>query len=240
VQPDAQGLTAPRQTTTPAELAGAARVLSALGLVSAFGHVSARAGDRVLVTPAADLAEVTAGDLVEVAVGAGVLPAGAPAETWIHLAVYRRRPDVTAIARAQPPAAFAAAAAAPRLYPLHGQACWLGREVPVHDDARLLRSPGLAASAADTLADADTLLLRGNGAVTTGTSPGLAVTRMWLLAAACRVWLAAPETGRSNPLRSGEVDSWRAVQDELLPRLWRYLRRTAGDPAHPPGGSRDD
>ena len=223
----------------------AGRVLSGLGLVTAFGHVSRRTGERMLITPAADLARVAAADLVEVNLAATSLPSGAPAEAWAHLAVYAARPDVGAIARAQPPAAFAAAAAlsgrpraagsrsavppsaasAPVLPLLHGQAAWLGERVPVHQDARLLRSGELAAAAAAALGSSDALLLRGNGALTCGASPGLAAARMWLLAAACQTWLAAAAAGDPRPLEAAEAASWRAVGAELLPRLWRHLSR---------------
>ncbi|HEY6501232.1 MAG TPA: class II aldolase/adducin family protein, partial [Streptosporangiaceae bacterium] len=131
-----------------AEVAEAAHVLARLGLVTAFGHVSARVGGAMLITPAADLAGVSAEGLIEVALsgvapaegsGPGVappgvaLPAGAPAEAWAHLAVYRQRPDADAVARAQPPSAFAAAAVATAtgaIRPLHGQAAWLGERIP--------------------------------------------------------------------------------------------------------------
>src|SRR5690242_1229074 len=113
------------------EVAEAAVVLARLGLVTAFGHVSARAGDTMLITPAADLAGVTADRVVEVPLGTreGPLPLGAPAEAWVHLALYRARPDAAAIARAQPASAFAAAAVS-LMVPLHGQAAWLGESVP--------------------------------------------------------------------------------------------------------------
>jgi HCOMODA/2-hydroxy-3-carboxy-muconic semialdehyde decarboxylase len=219
-----------QEAVSRSEIVDAARVLAALDLVTAFGHVSARVGDRMVITPAAALAGVKADELVAVALDATTLPAGAPAESWIHLNIYRVRPDVSAIARAQPPEAFAAAAAAGAgLPPLHGQAAWVGRFIPVYDDARLLRSSELAGSAAASLGDSDGLLLRGNGAVTTAAEPGLAVARMWLLAAACRTWLAATSAGAVHPLTEIEIDSWRAVQGELLPRLWRHLRNEWGE-----------
>ena len=72
------------------EVAEAANVLARLGLVTAYGHVSARAGDAMLITPAADLAGVTASQVLEVPLGApGSLSAGVPAEAWVHLALYR-------------------------------------------------------------------------------------------------------------------------------------------------------
>ena len=198
--------------------------------MTAFGHVSVRAGSAMLITPAADLGGVTEADLVEVDLSAASLPRGAPAEAWAHLTVYAARPDVQAIARAQPPAAFAATAAlsggpgdVPVLPLLHGQACWLGERVPVHRDARLLRSADLAAAAVATLGPSDALLLRGNGALTCGASPGLAAARMWLLSAACETWLAAAACGTPRPMEVAEAASWRAVASELLPRLWNHL-----------------
>jgi ribulose-5-phosphate 4-epimerase/fuculose-1-phosphate aldolase len=266
------------------EVAEAAMVLSGLGLVTAFGHVSARAGDAVLITPAGDLAAVTAESLVRVQLvqpDDAALPPGAPAEAWAHLAVYRARPDAAAIARAQPPATFAAAAALDGPLPLlHGQAAWLGGPVPVHEPALLLRTAARAAAAAARLALPDgagdavvagaggrpaagpaagaatgsagaatggsggageagrtgpsgagpwALLLRGNGALTLAGAPGLAVTRMWLLTAACETWLAARAAvaagdTRLTTLTSDEARAWQVAGTELLPRLWRHLR----------------
>ena len=221
-------------------VAEAANVLARLGLVTAYGHVSARAGEAMLITPAADLADVTASQVIAVPLTAAPpLPAGVPAEAWAHLALYRARPDAAAIARAQPASGFAAAATTTSLVPLHGQAAWLGESVPVHDSAALLRSPELAERAARTLASGEAVLLRGNGAITLGATPGLAVARMWVLAAACEVYLAARGALGSRetmgtgfgtpysvtPLSADEIASWRAVGDELLPRLWQHLRR---------------
>ena len=213
------------------EVAEAANVLARLGLVTAYGHVSARSADSMLITPATDLAGVTGTDVIEVPLGlAGTLPAAAPAEAWAHLALYRARPDAAAIARAQPASAFAAAAAVTVMVPLHGQAAWLGESVPVHDAAALLRSPDQAERAARCLPAGEALLLRGNGAITLGAAPGLAVARMWLLAAACDVYLAALAASGANPvtaLSADEIASWRAVGSDLLPRLWQHLRRRA-------------
>jgi HCOMODA/2-hydroxy-3-carboxy-muconic semialdehyde decarboxylase len=220
------------------EVAQAARVLARLGLVTAFGHVSARAGEAMLITPAADLAGVTAAELIEVPLAAeGPLPTGAPAEAWAHLALYRARPDAAAVARAQPSSAFAVAAAVSVMVPLHGQAAWLGESIPVHGEAALLRSADQAERAARSLPDGEALLLRGNGALTLGATPGLAVARMWLLAAACDVYLKALAASGANPvtpLSAAEIASWRAVSGELLPRLWQHLCRRA-EPGPDPG-----
>jgi len=212
-------------STQRSELVEAAHVLSRLGLVTAYGHVSARAAASMLITPAADLATVTESTVVEVPLEATSLPMAAPAEAWAHLALYRARPDAESIARAQPASAFAAAATTTLLTPLYGQAAWLGESIPVHDSAHLLRSAQLAERAARSLPTGEALLLRGNGALTLGATPGVAVARMWLLSVACDGWLAAQAAGRVTPLTAEEIASWRAVRDELLPRLWRRLQR---------------
>ena len=223
--------------TSAGAVAEAANVLARLGLVTAYGHVSARAGEAMLITPAADLAEVTASQVIEVPLTATPpLPAGVPAEAWAHLALYRARPDAAAIARAQPVSGFAAAATTTSLRPLHGQAAWLGESIPVHDSALLLRSPELAERAARLLTVGEAVLLRGNGAITLGATPGLAVARMWVLAAACEIYLAARGVRETmgtgfgtpysvTPLSADEIASWRAAGDELLPRLWQHLCR---------------
>jgi ribulose-5-phosphate 4-epimerase/fuculose-1-phosphate aldolase len=98
----------------------------------------------------------------------------------------------------------------------------------VHDGATLLRSPEQARRAARSLPAGEALLLRGNGALTLGATPGIAVARMWLLSATCDVYLAASAAagpGGVIPLSGDEIASWRAVRDELLPRLWQHLRR---------------
>jgi HCOMODA/2-hydroxy-3-carboxy-muconic semialdehyde decarboxylase len=92
-----------------------------------------------------------------------------------------------------------------------------GREPVAGGRRLLLRSAELAGSAAGRLPGGEALLLRGNGALTLGATPGIAVARMWLLSAACDTFLAARA--------GGPVTGLRAVQDELLPRLWQHLRR---------------
>jgi ribulose-5-phosphate 4-epimerase/fuculose-1-phosphate aldolase len=223
-------------STVRQEISEAARVLSGLGLVTAYGHISVRTGTVMLITPAADLGTVTEAGIVEIALDAEHLPVGAPAESWAHLALYRARPDVDSIARAQPSSAFAVSALTRSMPPVHGQAAWLGESVPVHDSARLLRSADLAAAAAADLPVGEALLLRGNGALTLGATAGVAVARMWLLSLACDVWLAsvtaaaATPAGKVQPLTVAEIASWRAVRDELLPRLWQSLRRRVPSP----------
>jgi L-fuculose-phosphate aldolase len=79
----------------------AAREMLRLGLVTGTsGNVSARDGDTVLITPAASPYEQMTEDDV-VPIGPDGEPAeggGAPSTEWrVHVAIYRVRPDVSAI-----------------------------------------------------------------------------------------------------------------------------------------------
>lgn len=211
------------------------RLLASLGHVSAFGHVSRRtSATSYQITAAGDLGELGDDEVVTVPMApedAG-LPDGAPPEAWLHSAIYRARPDVAAVVRAQPRAAFAVAAVTDRLPVLHGQGAWLGGPVPVHPVPRLVRSESLGAAAARTLGAAGALLLRGNGAVAVGGDLAVAATRMHLLADACDVWLRATAAAAApaGPLELADedADAWAAAGTPLLPRLWRHLQRTAG------------
>lgn len=203
----------------------AAAALAGEGLVNAFGHVSARQAGSFLITPPVPLGTLTAHSaLLSVPLDSVVLPRGVPPEAWLHAAVYRARPDVGAVVRAQPGAATAVAASGRPLRPLHGQGVLAGREVPVHPDARLARSQQAGEAIAASLGDAVSVLLRGNGAVTTGPHPGVAAARMWALEASAALNLPLLALADLPGLSGPEVEHWEAVSDELLERLWRYLR----------------
>jgi HCOMODA/2-hydroxy-3-carboxy-muconic semialdehyde decarboxylase len=206
------------------ELIAAGRALAAEGLVTAFGHVSKRTGAGIAeITPPRPLGSLREDDaLLELTLDAEELPAGAPGEAWIHWAIYRGRGEVGAVCRAQPPAATACSVSGTPIRALHGQGAFLGAEVPVHDDARLVRSQGLGVQVAERLGAGSAVLLRGNGAVTVGTTVGEAVARMWVLEASAQLNLAA---GEARPLDPEEHAAWAEVAPEILDRIWRYLTR---------------
>ena len=188
----------------------AGRVLAAHALVDAFGHVSARLPQQgqVLITPPVPLG--TLGDdspLLELRLDTTTLPDGVPKEAWIHWAILRSRPDVSAVCRAQPPHVVAAAGAGVRIRALHGQGAFLGAVVPVHDDARLVRDRRTGEAVARALALSPAVVLRGNGAVTVGHSVGEAVARMYVLEASARINLGAAAAGGRHELSLPEVSA---------------------------------
>jgi HCOMODA/2-hydroxy-3-carboxy-muconic semialdehyde decarboxylase len=160
----------------------------------------------------------------ELDLGADELPTGVPREAWIHVAIARGRTDVAAICRAQPPVATALASAGVPILPLHGQGAFVGPQVPVFDDAVLVRDEARAMALAERLGGTPALLLRGNGAVTVGADVGEAVGRMWVLEASARMNSVAAAAGTPAPLSDDEQAAWRGVAAEILGRIWADLR----------------
>lgn len=223
--------------TLPAEqelahlLVGAARAMARAGLVDAYGHVSIRVGpDRLLITPPIPLAWVDdETTLLGIDLDAAALPDGAPREAWLHRALARGQPAVGGICRAQPRAVAALAALDRTPLALNGNAAMVG-PIALYPDSRLVRSAEQAdevlASAIAAGSDgpgAAAIVLRGNGAVTTGATVGEAVARMWVLERAAELSLAALAAGNPRELPAPEIAWWRERADELLPRVYRYL-----------------
>jgi ribulose-5-phosphate 4-epimerase/fuculose-1-phosphate aldolase len=204
----------------------AARALAAHGLVDAFGHVSVRDGDVALITPAVPMAAVAAAEeLIELPLGElEELPAGAPKEAWIHWAIYRRRPEVGAICRGQPASPLAVAAVADELPAVLGQGAIAGAPVPIFGDSRLVRDRERALELAAALGAAPSLIMRGNGALATASTPGRAMARLYLLERSAETWLRAAAVGEPRPLSDAEASAWESAGEELLERLWQYLR----------------
>ncbi len=152
------------------------------------------------------------------------LPDGVPKEAWIHRAIYDARPDVGAICRAQPPVTTAVVSGGVPIRVLHGQGAFLGREVPVYGDARLIREREAGEALARSLGDAGGVVMRGNGAVTVGADVGTAAARMWVLERSAEMNRDAASAGSPEPLSDEEFAYWESVSEEILTRIWAYLR----------------
>ncbi len=207
------------------EVVAAALSLAAAGLVTAFGHVSAREDEGgFLITPPKPLGSLQPDEsLREVSLDEEELPEGVPGEAWVHWAIYNARPDVGGICRAQPPISTAVTSAGIPIKPLHGQGAFLGREVPVYDDARLIRGREAGEALAEDLGNAGGIIMRGNGAVTVGSSVGAAAARMWVLEVSAEINRTAA-AGTPQVLNEEEFSYWESVSEEILERIWGYLK----------------
>src|SRR5215475_644018 len=176
-----------------AEVLTACRVLTHFRIVEGFGHVSARVPDaeRILITPRRALGLVAEAELVELdRDGRQFAGDGAPPlEAAMHLAVYRRRGDVMAIARGHPRHVAAFACAGEPLRIAHGFGANLGHVVPVVGSAE--RADGIA----DALSDGSAVILQSNGMLAVGQSVAHACVQALFLEESAQAQLLAQDAG---------------------------------------------
>ena len=204
----------------------ACRILDGMRLVEGFGHVSARLPDgSTLITPARGLALAQEAELLTFGLDGGCLrgdPASAPLERWMHLAIYRARPDVRAICRTHSRMAAALGAALTSIRPTHGFGGMLGLEVPVHDETDLITDDSMGQAVAAALGDRTAVLLRGNGAVVTGGSVAQACVRAIYLEEAAWIQVVAAGAGGALPFSADELHARARWYDVEVARAWEY------------------
>jgi L-fuculose-phosphate aldolase len=180
------------------------------GLVTATeGNISMRVADGHLVTASGVSKGSLTPELVIFIDHEGHAPSSGPAvssEDLMHLAIYRRRPDVHAVVHAHPPAASAFAVAH---LPLDS---WiLAEAVVVLGKVPLTRyaTPGTAELAdivAEGLGKGSAALLANHGAITVGETLTQAHYRMETLEHVARVAVMARLLGGARELSSFDVD----------------------------------
>jgi L-fuculose-phosphate aldolase len=206
-----------------AQLAQTARRLHAAGWTANHeGNVSVRLGrDRFVITPTAtSKAEVDEDGLVVID-GSGKVVEGTkkpPGETELHLAAYRARPDVEAVVHAHPPYATAFGVARMPLEPicLPEAVVSLG-QVPLAPFA-LPRTPLATEAVSRCAAEADAMLLPGNGALTLGPDLSLAYLRMELVEHLAKILHHARALGGAQPLPPEEMARLLEQNQKTFPR----------------------
>ncbi len=173
------------------------QILSDQGLVEGFGHLSARLPDgRILMTPRKALGLVRPEELVNLDLSGQVVRGTRPAlEVAMHLAVYRARPEVQAIARTHSRACAVLGVLGWPVRAVHGFGCHLGPVVPVYDEVGLVHDRAAGEAVAAALGQHAALLLRGNGTLVTAPSLIEAVMRAIWLEEAAAIQVAAHSAG---------------------------------------------
>jgi ribulose-5-phosphate 4-epimerase/fuculose-1-phosphate aldolase len=212
-----------------AEILAACRVLSHFRIAEGFGHVSARCADgaRILITPRKALALVTEPELVELDAADGRRLAGEgepPLEAAMHLAVYRRRADVNAIARGHPRHVAAYACAGESLRIAHGFGANLGPVVPVFERPYLVASEEMGRGVAEALGNATAVILQSNGMLAAGQSVPHACVLALFLEETAQVQLRAEAAGFEPRFYSAEGAARRHGDDRVHEpvRAWDY------------------
>lgn len=198
------------------ELAATAHAAALAGLVvGTAGNLSARLGDRVLVSASgARFDALSPAEFSEVSVRDGQILAGTlrpSSETGLHLAVYRSRPEAAAILHTHAPWSTALACVLDELPCIHYQMLALGGAVRVAP----YRCFGTAELADVTLAALDgrrAALMSNHGAIVFAENPGAALEAMQLLEFACRVYWRAAQLGTPRVL---DADQWQEVAEQV-------------------------
>jgi L-fuculose-phosphate aldolase len=181
------------------------------------GNVSVRlAPDRILVTPAGmSKVDVEPADLVEVRADGSHLRGKrrASSELAVHLRIYARRPDVSAIVHAHPPVATGfgvagegfASSVLPEVILQLGWVPLVPYELP--------GTEALAQRFDPFIASHDAFLMANHGAVTAGPSLTIAHQRMESLEHTARILLTSRLLGRVNELSADQVTALVAARE---------------------------
>jgi L-fuculose-phosphate aldolase len=212
-----------------AEVVTACRVLAHFKIAEGFGHVSARVpgSERILMTPRRALGLVTEAELVELELDGRQMAGGGkpPLEVAMHLAVYRRRPAVMAIARGHPRHVAAYACAGRPLEVAHGFGANLGPVVRVFEQPFLVTNPEMGEGVADALGDdAEAVILQSSGMLAVGQSVAHACVQALFLEETCEVQLMAEAAGFAPRRYSPEGAARRHGDDRVHEpvRAWEY------------------
>lgn len=248
------GIVAPSDVGGIAEaIATACQVMAERGLVEhVLGHISARVEpDHLLVRcrgpEEAGLAYTTSDDVRSVWLdGRAELGAWtAPNELPIHTEVMRRRPEVTAVVHAHPPAVVTATLLDQPLQPIYGAYDIPGARlaadgIPQWERSALITTPALAGAMADALGDRPVVLLRGHGLVSVASGPpATAVARAVLQAVAvdslARMTLALRAAGGTpTPISDEDLAALPDLGGGfVVDTMWRHLTRRAADWLYP-------
>ena len=195
-------------------IAAAGELLDLRLVVGTTGNVSVRSGGRLWITPTrTDYRGLRAGDLASADVESGRRLGGAvPSnkELPLHLAVYRARPDVSAVVHTHSPHATAWSFLDRVLDPGIEDLPYYGLE-PIRTCPPLpAGSAALAAAAVTALGGNHAALLGAHGALAVGDTPAHAVARAAIVEHAAHVaWLlrGAGTTKAARPGGLGEPSS---------------------------------
>ena len=213
------------------ELVATARALVIDGLVrGAGGNVSAREDDTMWISPSGfSFSDAEPRDYPGVSVPSGEIIHGSrrpSSEVLMHLAIYRRRPEVNAVIHTHPPITVALTAAGHDLRPMFADYyVYLGSNVP-HIPYVTVTTPQLASEVerAASAPDCYGIVLRNHGAITVGTSVKEAYFRTLAVEEQAVIQHAALQVGEPTfltPEECRELGSLgsEAYRRELLARM---------------------
>ncbi|MEW6670545.1 MAG: class II aldolase/adducin family protein [Thermodesulfobacteriota bacterium] len=178
------------------------KILSFKGLNESFGHISARipGEEKCLITTRDALAFVKPDEIETVDFKGNKLtknsPGGAPNEVFLHVNIYKARPEVMAIARTQSPWCEVFGIRMEPVRPVHDFGAILMGETALLDEPQLGDVAHVGDQMIEKLGIKNAILLRGNGNVVTGGSVEEAVVRAVFLDESARLQYQAQCLGK--------------------------------------------
>jgi HCOMODA/2-hydroxy-3-carboxy-muconic semialdehyde decarboxylase len=227
------------------DLTTASRILAAKGVFDSAGHVSMRhphRADRFLLSRSLAPALVTADDIMEFTLDCEASnPRGRAVflERFLHGEIYRKRPDVMAIAHGHAPSLVPFGLVQKPLRAMYHNAAFLAAGVPVFDIRAhfgatdiVISNSERGAALAETLADKAVVLLRAHGFVAVGPSLQVAVFRAIYSEVNARVQLQAESLG--GPVAALDAEEGRqadALNTGSAARSWELWKSEVAHPS---------
>jgi len=191
------------------KVAGFMRRLYSNGLTTASGgNVSMRIGDKVLITPSQlDKASIV-GEQIGVLTIEGVSISTRikkSMETGMHLAIYRKRPDVKAVVHAHPVIATSFAITGKKIKTnIAGEARAILKD-PVLAPYALMGTAELAEIVSETARNTNVILMQNHGIITLGETLFQAYDRMEVLEACAKMTLLTGFLGEPHELNTDQL-----------------------------------
>ncbi len=220
------------------ELATASRILVDQGVFDGAGHVSMRhpgRPDRFLMARSLAPALVTPADILVLTLDGEVCGTDGRRpfiERHLHAGIYRRRPDVQAIAHGHTPSVIPFGLTGTPLVATYHNAAFLAAGVPVFDIRARFGTTDIVVSSlergdalAEALGDKAVALLRAHGMVAVGPDLPAAVFRAVYTDVSARVQLQAAALG--VPMAALDADEGRladAVNLATVGRAWEVWK----------------
>ena len=221
------------------DLAAASRILADQGVFDAAGHVSMRHPrhtERFLMSRSLAPALVTAADIMEFSLDSEACDArGRTAfiERFLHGEIYRKRPDVMAIAHGHCPSVIPFGLVATPMRATYHNAAFLAAGVPVFDIRDRFGATDIVisgsekgAALAEALGDTSVVLLRAHGVVVVAPNLQAAVFRAVFTEISARVQLQAAVLG--GPIAALDAEEGRkadAINLATVGRSWELWKR---------------
>jgi ribulose-5-phosphate 4-epimerase/fuculose-1-phosphate aldolase len=216
------------------EVATCVRMLEYMGLIDFSGHVSARVPgtNTILINPYGKSRHVLRPeDITKASTVGESLEAGVrlPLEIYIHMSIYRRRPDVNAVAHLHPPAIMALSAAGKDYVPVIYHGAIFAAGVPVYDDCTHVDTAEKGNSLAAVLGQGRAAIMRGHGAVVVAESvKGVFLGSVYLEDNA-KTLLDAHKIGEPCVLRENELQAGKRIwRKATFEKIWAYYQEKSG------------